>query len=93
MAKLTKQEVATIKARIQVLEGERAELTQDMLTSQEVFKDSGEYGQGSQRDIDTAEHSQYCLKLWDDEYAAELKELKAKVAHLPQKPIMLHTHL
>ena len=92
MIALTNQEIATIKARIASLEGEQAELKQVMLTAQDDIKGC-EHGQASQRDIDAAEHAELVYSLWQEEFAAELKQLQGKLAHLPKPYFKLQSHI
>lgn len=92
MIALTKQEIVTIKARIAVLSDEQARLKLEAGLAQDEIKGC-EHGQASHRDIDTAEHAQYVVQLWEEEYAAELKQLQSKVAHLPKPYFKLQSHI
>lgn len=62
--------------RYELLCQERAEIEQESRLANEELHQYGEYGQVPQRLADKAADKEYILKLWDEEFDPELKELK-----------------
>jgi hypothetical protein len=81
----TKQEINQAIARIKMLTEERAEMQFKYLSLQDEVSGKGMHGQVSYRIEAELEDAGYVLKLWDDEFSEELKQLKSTFSKYMRK--------